>query len=226
MAAAVTALLYSGGLDSGILLADMAAQGPVVPLYLECGLAWQPAEWGAAVAFARRLAEHRPVVDPVRLAMPTTDVYGERHWSVAGIDVPDAASPDDAVYLPGRNPLLAVKPLVWCSLRGIHRLAVATLAGNPFADATAEFRGAFSAAMALALGHPVELVAPFSAVTKREVMLRGRELPLEATWSCIAPVPAGGRQLHDLHCGRCNKCAERQAAFREANLPDATRYAV
>jgi 7-cyano-7-deazaguanine synthase len=218
----VTALLYSGGLDSGILLADMAARGAVVPIYIDGGLAWQPAEWRAAVGFARRVAAGRAVSDPVRLALPVCDLYGTGHWSVGGAGVPDAASPDAAVYLPGRNPLLAVKPLVWCSLRGIRRLALATLAGNPFADATPSFREALSATMSQALGHTVELIAPFSDLTKREVMLRGRSLPLEETLSCIAPTAGDGRGLH---CGRCNKCGERQRAFRDAGFPDATRYA-
>jgi 7-cyano-7-deazaguanine synthase len=222
MASDSTALLYSGGLDSAILLADMAARGPVVPIYLDCGLAWQPAEWRAAARFARRVARGWPVADPVRLVMPACDIYGEHHWSVAGTGVPDAASPDDAVYLPGRNALLAIKPLVWCGLRGIRRLALATLAGNPFADATAAFRAGFSATMSRALGHHVELIAPFSDLTKRDVMLRGRGLPLEDTFSCIAPTANAGAGIH---CGRCNKCGERQRAFREAGLPDATPYA-
>jgi 7-cyano-7-deazaguanine synthase len=49
-------------------------------------------------------------------------------------------------------------------------------------------------------------------------MALGRDLPLELTFSCIAP--AG-----ELHCGRCNKCAERRAAFREADREDRTSYA-
>jgi len=223
MGSDVTALLYSGGLDSAILLADMAARGAVVPIYIDGGLAWQPVEWRAAVGFARRVAAGRLVSDPVRLALPACDLYGADHWSVGGAGVPDAASPDDAVYLPGRNALLAVKPLVWCSLRGIRRLALATLAGNPFADATPAFRAAFSATMSRALGHPVELIAPFCDLTKREVMCRGRGLPLEETFSCIAPAAGTGLGIH---CGRCNKCGERRRAFHESGVPDATRYAV
>jgi 7-cyano-7-deazaguanine synthase len=46
----------------------------------------------------------------------------------------------------------------------------------------------------------------------------GRDCPLELTFSCIAPVD-------DLHCGVCNKCAERQTAFRLVNRRDLTRYA-
>jgi 7-cyano-7-deazaguanine synthase len=50
-------------------------------------------------------------------------------------------------------------------------------------------------------------------------MRLGRGLPLEQTFSCIRPE-------RDLHCGRCNKCAERRHAFAEADMADPTRYAV
>jgi 7-cyano-7-deazaguanine synthase len=48
-------------------------------------------------------------------------------------------------------------------------------------------------------------------------MQLGRELPLEHTYSCIRPVSG-------LHCGQCNKCAERQRAFAEAGMVDPTVY--
>lgn len=216
-----TAVLYSGGLDSGVLVAELAAAGPVIPLYVDCGLAWQGAERTAAAAFLRTLAA--PAVgEIVWLSMPAADIYGD-HWSVSGFRVPGEATPDEAVYLPGRNALLAVKPLVWCGLHGVGRLALATLAGNPFADATEAFRHSLSTAMSLALGRSVEIMAPFATCSKRDLMLRGRHLPLEHTFSCIAP--ALGAAEKPVHCGRCNKCGERRRAFREAGLTDPTVYA-
>jgi 7-cyano-7-deazaguanine synthase len=217
-----TAVLYSGGLDSAVLVAELAGSGPVIPIYVDCGLAWQAAEREAAARFLRTLA-HPAVVDTVWLSMPVADVYGD-HWSVSGHAVPDAATPDEAVYLPGRNALLAVKPLVWCGLHGIGRLALATLADNPFADATGEFRRSLSAAMSLAMDRSVEIIAPFAGCSQRDVMLRGRGLPLELTFSCIDPPPAAPPGT--LHCGRCNKCAERMGWFRMAGLPDPTGYAI
>jgi 7-cyano-7-deazaguanine synthase len=221
MAASTTAVLYSGGIDSGILLAELAARGPVVPVYVESGLAWQTAEREAARGFASHLAGRLPVADLVVLGLPAADLYGN-HWSVSGHGVPAHDSPDEAVELPGRNALLAVKPLIWCGMHGVERLALATLAGNPFADATPEFFTAFSRAVSLGLGRTVTVVAPFAVLTKRDVMLRGRDLPLAATFSCIAPPQAVGSPSH---CGRCNKCAERRRAFAAAGLPDATAYA-
>ena len=39
------------------------------------------------------------------LEMPVQDLYGD-HWSLTGVDPPGRESPDEAVYLPGRNLLL------------------------------------------------------------------------------------------------------------------------
>jgi 7-cyano-7-deazaguanine synthase len=49
-------------------------------------------------------------------------------------------------------------------------------------------------------------------------MRLGVGLPLEHTFSCIDPVD-------QLHCGRCNKCAERSHAFADAGMTDPTEYA-
>jgi 7-cyano-7-deazaguanine synthase len=140
------------------------------------------------------------------------------HWSVTGRGTPGAESADEAVYLPGRNALLIVKAAVWCQLHGIGELALAPLGTSPFEDAGAGFLRDFEAAINRGVEHVVRLSRPFGESNKRQVMSLGRDMPLELTFSCIAPV--GG-----LHCGRCNKCAERQAAFREAKMEDRTNYA-
>jgi 7-cyano-7-deazaguanine synthase len=63
----------------------------------------------------------------------------------------------------------------------------------------------------------VEVRTPFGGMGKIAVMALGNGLPLQHTFSCIAPVG-------DLHCGRCNKCAERRKAFAEAGMADPTQY--
>jgi 7-cyano-7-deazaguanine synthase len=153
----------------------------------------------------------------VEFDMPLADLYGE-HWSMSGADVPDDASPDEAVFLPGRNPLLLIKPSIWCEMNGIGELAIATLTGNPFSDATPAFFSQFAAMLQTALGGHIQVVRPFEMVSKRCVMELGRHLPLELTFSCLAPI-------QDQHCGRCNKCAERRRAFRDVGLEDRTIYA-
>jgi 7-cyano-7-deazaguanine synthase len=151
----------------------------------------------------------------VTLDLPLEDLYGE-HWSLGG-PVPGHDTPDDAVYLPGRNPLLLIKPAVWCALHRVGRLALAPLASNPFPDARGDFFAAFERMIELATGWRLAIERPFAGLHKVEVMRLGRAAPLELTFSCIAP-DAGQ------HCGRCNKCHERKLAFRDAGLQDRTRY--
>jgi 7-cyano-7-deazaguanine synthase len=153
----------------------------------------------------------------VVLNLPLCDVYGD-HWSTTGQATPDAASADSAVYLPGRNALLLVKPALWCQMNGIAELAIGVLESNPFGDASAEFFAGFEAAINRGAPAKVHIARPLAAMNKRQVMELGRGLPLELTFSCISPVSA-------VHCGRCNKCAERQAAFRRVGQPDPTSYA-
>ncbi len=211
-------LLLSGGLDSGVLLGHLLAAGRHVrPFYVRAHLFWEDVELRAAEGLLN--AMRSPSLEPlVILEMPLRDLYGN-HWSINGHDTPAADSPDDAVYLPGRNALLAIKPMLWCAMHGIEELALAVLASNPFADASDGFFHDFEAALDRASGNRVRLVRPFARMEKQEVMQLGRELPLGLTFSCIAPVDG-------LHCGRCNKCAERRRAFRSVNADDPTRYAV
>src|SRR3989442_1092875 len=110
------AVLISGGLDSAILLGDaLHRHAAVYPLYISFGLAWEPVENVYLRRFLRAL--HSPALKPLTtLSMPVADVYGA-HWSITGRGVPQRDTPDEAVFLPGRNVLLLAKALVWCHLQ-------------------------------------------------------------------------------------------------------------
>ena len=216
--ASTTGVLLSGGLDSSILLGTLLNEGcRVRPFYVRTQLAWEPEELRAVRRWLEALSSPR-LDELVLLDLPLADLY-QHHWSVTGRNTPDGATPDDAVYLPGRNSLLLIKAALWCQLHGIEQLALGVLKSNPFADATAAFFDHFESALNCGSVRRLRIVRPFARLSKRQVMERGRDLPLELTFSCIAPV--GG-----LHCGRCNKCAERNAAFRLIDAEDPTQYAV
>ena len=213
------AVLSSGGVDSAVLTADLARQGwEVQPLYIRLGLAWEATEETYLRRFLGSLpADLRPL-PLVALDLPIADVYGS-HWSVSGANVPDDTTPDRAVYLPGRNLLLLAKSTVWCALHGVEAIALGTLKGNPFADSGPEFLSLIGELVQLGLDRPLEVRTPFATLTKAQVLELGRDLLLEHTFSCIAPVA-------DRHCGRCNKCAERREGFAQAGIGDRTLYAV
>lgn len=210
-------VLASGGLDSSILIGHLLGRSrPVQPFYIRTGLVWQESELAALRRFLA--AVDRPgLAKLVVLELPLGDLYGD-HWSLTGQNTPAADTPDEAVFLPGRNALLLIKAAVWCQLHRVQELALAPLGTSPFADASGDFLADFQAALNHGGTGKLTLLRPFGDMTKRQVMELGREMPLELTFSCIAPI--GG-----LHCGRCNKCAERRAAFSEAQMADGTAYA-
>jgi 7-cyano-7-deazaguanine synthase len=150
------------------------------------------------------------------LHLPVADLYG-RHWSVTGRAVPDAETPDQAVYLPGRNLLLLSEAAIFCAKHRIGTIAIGSLGQNPFPDATPKFLRDFSRAASEALAFRSRIVTPFRRLTKERVVRRGRSLPLHLSFSCISP-------RRGLHCGRCNKCAERRRAFHAAGVVDKTKY--
>ena len=96
-------------MDSAVLLDQLLGRGwRVVPFYVRTGCVWQSCELAAVRAIPGRHCPTR-LEDLVVLDMPLEDLYGD-HWSISGANVPDDASPDEAVFLPGRNPLLLIKP--------------------------------------------------------------------------------------------------------------------
>jgi 7-cyano-7-deazaguanine synthase len=207
-----SAVLFSGGLDSAVLLArelDGAEdQRCAQPIYVRTGLSWEDAE---ARTIARLLAAppFAGRVSPlITLTVDMREVYPPDHWALAGTP-PAYDTPDEDVYLEGRNIVLISKAAVLCARLKIHRLTLGALAGNPFPDATPEFFEAMTRALSLGLAHPLTIVAPLASMTKGDVIRLGRQLgvPLEHTLSCINP------QRDDRACGRCSKCRERDGAF-------------
>jgi 7-cyano-7-deazaguanine synthase len=222
-----TAVLFSAGLDSAVLVAEEARRAPVYPLYISVGLAWEQAELAMAAQLLRSPAFGDAVRPLTTLHFTMRDVYPPTHWAVQGTP-PTYDTPDEDVYLTGRNLVLLAKAGTWCAQHRVSRIALAPLAGNPFPDATPEFFAAMADALAIGLAHPLAIVTPFRELEKEEVIARGATMgvPFELTLSCMNPMPAGLSEGGPpyRHCGACSKCRERQDAFRRAGLDDPAPY--
>mgnify|MGYP005835466611 CR=1 FL=1 len=213
---AKVAVLTSGGVDSAVLLADLAESATVYPIYVRAGLFWEDAEHRALEAFIVALGN--PNVQPITsLSVSVGDIYGD-HWSVTGKGVPGLDEPATAIFMPGRNVLLIGLAAVWCSSNRVPRLAIGTLNDSPFSDATPEFFQRFGQVLSQGLGYEVTVEAPYRQANKEDVIRVNRHLPLGLTLSCMSP-------RDGLNCGDCGKCWERRLAFQRAGVPDPTRYA-
>lgn len=211
-------VLCSAGLDSAVLVALEARERRVLPVYVSVGLAWEAGERAALERLLPALGLGDRVASAAHLTVDMRDVYPAAHWAVRGTP-PRYDSPDEEVYLEGRNIVLLSKASVLAARERITRVAIGPLAGNPFPDATGEFFGAMARALSIGLDHPIDVVTPLASCHKADVIRLGRDLgvPLELTLSCMNP--QDGR-----HCGRCSKCRERRDGFRDAAVEDRTAY--
>jgi 7-cyano-7-deazaguanine synthase len=231
------AVLFSAGLDSAVLLAyaigTLPVRGghseappgitpggiaPVQPIYVSAGLAWERHELEAAERLLKSAPYAGCVLPLVTLRMDMRDVYPSTHWAVRG-EAPAYDTPDEDVYIEGRNIVLLSKASIYMARARIPRILMGPLAGNPFPDATPEFFSAMARTLSMGLAAPIAIEAPFSSMHKADVIRLGRSLgvPLGLTLSCMQP-------RNGAHCGRCSKCRERIDAFRDAGGDDPTSY--
>ncbi|MCG3150244.1 MAG: 7-cyano-7-deazaguanine synthase [Verrucomicrobiae bacterium] len=200
--AADVCVLVSGGLDSCVLVAELAKQyRRVYPVFIRQGLHWEAVE-------LRYLRRYLRAIQARPLTVLDSPVNYGNHWSMTSKKVPGAKSRDEKMYLPGRNLMLLSKAAVFCALQNIPIIAIGSLGHNPFPDATPKFFRDFARVAGNALNYRLKVIAPFRQLSKTQVIRRGRDLPLHLTFSCVAP-------QHGKPCGRCNKCAERQRAVAE-----------
>jgi 7-cyano-7-deazaguanine synthase len=209
-------VLASGGLDSCVLLAFVAAvAGEICPLFIRNGHPWEPAEAAALRRFVDALS--MPNILPIaERALPLRDLL-DVHWRDAGYK-PGFSEGYSANFIPGRNLALLSVAGLYAYVHDASALALGLLAGNPYPDASPQFFEDFERLFAAGLQRPLKILTPFAQLAKEEVIRAGKDLPLELTLSCVNPMDGE-------HCGdACNKCAERQKAFALAEIADPTSY--
>ena len=126
-------------------------------------------------------------------------------------------------YVPFRNAHLLSIATSWAEVIAANRIYIGAVAedSSGYPDCRPEFYDAFQRAIDTGTkpATRIEIVTPVIYMRKSEIVKRGLELraPLELTWSCY--------QGNDLACGRCDSCALRLRAFREAGAEDPISYA-
>ena len=85
-----------------------------------------------------------------------------------------------------------------------------------YPDCRPEFVKAMSAAAKAGTYADVEVLTPYTNITKTDIARIGKRLGIDytETWSCYK----GGEK----HCGKCGTCRERKEALRDAGIEDKT----
>lgn len=205
-----TAAALVSGADSEILVAELMSRGwTVLPLYVRCGFRWEAEELARLRPALRSL--RGPRLKPLTVLHAPMRPLMRGHWSVTGRGVPDAKAAWDSVYLPGRNMVLLTEAWLHAAAAGAQAVAIGTLKGNPFPDATPRFRAAAEKALNLGFAARIKLLAPYARLSKLQVLRRAGKFRLKLAFSCLRP--RGGRP-----CGDCSKCAELTDALSALRL--------
>jgi len=212
-------VLFSGGLDSTVLAAQLLADGAETRL-LSIDYGQRHAkELDKAEKIAQALGlPHRilrlPDLGPLLGGSSLTDDQ---------VELPEGHYAEEsmkATVVPNRNMILLALAGGHALSIGFDTIAYAAHAGDHtiYPDCRPEFADAMEKALGLADWQNLNLHRPFVNFSKEELVRKGNELgaPLELTWSCYA-----GREKH---CGKCGTCVERKEAFALAKVEDPTEY--
>jgi 7-cyano-7-deazaguanine synthase len=221
-------VLISGGLDSATCLAWARAQGyACTTLAVDYGQRHR-----VEVAAARRVAEALGAADHREVRVDLRAIGGS---ALTG----DLAVPRDrderamsaaipVTYVPARNTMLLALALGLAESIGATDLVAGMNAidYSGYPDCRPEFVRAFESLASLATRAGVEgarfhVHTPLMALDKAGIIRLGAALGVDfaLTHSCYDPSPDGAA------CGRCDACRLRSRGFREAGIPDPTRYA-
>ena len=125
-----------------------------------------------------------------------------------------------STVVPFRNGIMLSIAAGIAESRGLKYVMMANHGGDHtiYPDCRPEFVKVMSEATKTGTFPGIEIVAPYTDITKADIARRGKELGIDYsnTWSCYK----GGEH----HCGKCGTCVERKEALREAGITDTTIY--
>ena len=215
--------LVSGGMDSCVTAAIAAKENTELAfLHVSYG---QRTEARERRAFDE-LSDHYGVTNRLAVSIEHLKTIGGSSLTDQSIPVTEAnlaAREIPTSYVPFRNAHLLSIAASWAEAIRAQRIYIGAVADDSsgYPDCRPEFYEAFQGAIDAGTRPEtrVEIVTPVIHLRKSEIVQRGLELaaPLELTWSCY--------QAEDKACARCDSCALRLRAFKDAGVTDPIPYA-
>jgi len=215
--------LVSGGMDSCVTAAIAGEENDELAfLHVSYGQRTERRERRAFI----ELADHFGVTRRLAVSIEYLRQIGGSSLTDLDIAVSEADLASREIptsYVPFRNSHLLSIATSWAEVIDARAIYIGAIAedSSGYPDCRPEFYDAFQRAIQIGTRPEtqIRIVTPVIHMRKSEIVQRGLELaaPLELTWSCY--------QSEDRACGRCDSCALRLRAFREAGVPDPILYA-
>jgi 7-cyano-7-deazaguanine synthase len=218
-------VLLSGGLDSATTLLIAQEQGfEVIALSFDYGQRHR-VELERARQLAARYGTREHRVVRIELPAPETSALTDPSLAVPKGSLGREAIP--VTYVPARNTLFLAHAVALGEALGAGDIFIGAnvLDYSGYPDCRPEFFEAFQKTANLGTKAGVQgklafrIHAPLLRMTKREIVVRARDLGLDFTLtsSCYDPSPEGRP------CGACDSCLLREKGFQEAEILDPLR---
>ena len=210
-------LIYSGGLDSTTLLYEYKER-VAIAVSFDYGSKHNTKEIACAEQICRKLGIRHIVINLAFI----------RDWFHSSLLQGNEAIPEGqyaesnmhSTVVPFRNGIMLSVAAGLAEDNGLKYIMMANHGGDHtlYPDCRPEFVESMNSAVKAGTWNGVELVAPYTHLTKADIARRGKELGIDysKTWSCYK----GGEH----HCGVCGTCLERKEALRLAGIEDPTIY--
>ena len=209
-------ILYSGGMDSSVALYQNAERIQLA-LSFDYGSKHNKREIEFAAKNCKTLGiEHRIIeLDLNKMGFVSSLLQN-------GGDIPNGHYEDETMkstVVPFRNGIMLSIAAGIAESIDCDKLLISNHAGDHaiYPDCRPDFIKSMSDAIRFGTYNNVEIFAPMTNLSKREIALQGKgiNVPFENTYSCY-----NGQEIH---CGTCGTCVERKEALQGF---DPTEYLV
>ena len=210
-------IIVSGGMDSVTLLYDMKDR-----IALAISFDYGSNHNAKEIAFAKLHCE-RLGIKHIVIGLGFMHQYFKSSLLEGADAIPEghyASENMKSTVVPFRNGIMLSIAAGIAESNDLKYVMMANHGGDPtiYPDCRPEFVKAMSDATKFGTYPGVQILAPYTDITKTDIARRGKQLGIDyaETWSCYK----GGEK----HCGKCGTCVERKEALRDAGIEDTTEY--
>jgi 7-cyano-7-deazaguanine synthase len=210
-------IIVSGGMDSVTLLYDFKDR-----IALGISFDYGSNHNAKEIPFARWHCEQLGI-EHITIDLAFMPQYFKSSLLEGADAIPEGHYADEnmkSTVVPFRNGIMLSIAAGIAESRGLKYVMMANHGGDHtiYPDCRAEFVEAMSEATKAGTFPGIEILAPYTNITKADIARKGKELGIDysKTWSCY--------KGEDVHCGKCGTCVERREALRDAGIEDTTIY--
>ena len=210
-------IIISGGMDSTTMLYEYKDE-IALAITFDYGSTQNGRERICAITHCQRLGIKHIVVP-----LEFMHRYFKSALLMTADDIPEGNYDDEnmkSTVVPFRNGIMLAIAAGIAESNGLKRVMIANHAGDHtiYPDCRPEFVEAMNQAIHYGTWNGVQLLTPYTHLTKAEIAMHGKELGIDytETWSCYKGL--------EHHCGVCGTCRERREALAQAGIEDKTIY--